>query len=157
MLNKKNIPATILASFIGISPEIAMATEDSMTSFLPPIWPFLAFVLFVIIFRKQLNCVPPFEPEEDEKPVSIDQEQVPPEPEIATATDTDTTTEVINNIIDLKDNRQQCQASTAKGTRCKRKTTLENTSISIDDKTYLLTVCRQHNTDHLKPFPEFIK
>ncbi|WP_143736033.1 hypothetical protein [Methyloprofundus sedimenti] len=67
------------------------------------------------------------------------------------------TVAVTKNIIDLKDNGQQCQASTAKGTRCKRKTTLEDTSVTIDDKTYLLTVCRQHNTEQLKPFSELIK
>lgn len=71
--------------------------------------------------------------------------------------ETGTTAAVDENIIDLKDNGQQCQASTAKGTRCKRKTTLEDTSVTIDDKTYLLTVCRQHNTEQLKPFSQLIK
>lgn len=157
MLAKKCITIPAIATFISLSPKFAMAAEDSITSFLPPIWPFLAFVLFVIIFRKQLNCVPPFD-SQNEIPSPINPEPVTPEPPTPEATPTtDAITTVDDNIIDLKDNTQQCQASTAKGTRCKRKTTLEDTSVSIEDKTYLLTVCRQHNTKRLKPFSEFIK
>jgi len=156
MLNKKSISALILTTFIIFSPNIALAAEESISSLLPPIWPFLAFVLLVIVFRKQLNCVPPSKPQEDQVT------QVNQEPSSTVETETKnvvaaTDTEVTDNIIDLKDSSRQCQASTAKGTRCKRKTTLEDTSISIDNKTYLLTVCRQHNNDHLKPFSELIK
>ena len=155
MLNKKSISALIISTFIIFSPKIALAAEESISSLLPPIWPFLAFVLLVFVFRKQLNCVPPFKPQEDQV-TPVNQEPISTEAETENdiaATDTDVT----DNIIDLKDNSQQCQASTAKGTRCKRKTTLEDTSVSIDNKTYLLTVCRQHNNDHLEPFSELIK
>ena len=160
MLIKKSIATPILATFITISPEITMAAEDTMSSILPPIWPFIAIVLFIIFFRKQLNCVPPstFNPQE-ETPLSIIEEQLAPEPETPAqtiTTDTDTT-EAKDNIIDLKDNSQQCQASTAKGTRCKRTTTLEDTSISMDNKSYLLTVCRQHNTDLIIPYSKPLK
>jgi len=153
MLNKKSISTLIISTFIIFSPKIALAAEESISSLLPPVWPFLAFVLLVLVFRKQLNCVPPFKPQEDQvtpvnqEPISTETENVIPAPD----------TIVTDNIIDLKDNSQQCQASTAKGTRCKRKTTLEDTSVSIDNKTYLLTVCRQHNNDHLEPFSELIK
>ena len=152
MLNKKSISALILTTFIIFSPKIALAAEESISSLLPPIWPFLAFVLLVIVFRKQLNCVPPSKPQEDQVT------QVNPEPTSTVETENVVAdTDITDNIIDLKDNSRQCQASTAKGTRCKRKTTLEDTSISIDNKTYLLTVCRQHNNDHLKPFSGLIK
>ena len=153
MLNKKSLSALILTTFITFIPTIALAAEDSLSSLLPPIWPFLAFVLLVIVFRKQLNCAPPFDAQEKSLP-PVNQKPNPTETEnIVTDTDTDDT----DNIIDLKDNSLQCQASTVKGTRCKRKTTLEDTSVSIDNKTYLLTVCRQHNNDHLKPFSGLIK
>ena len=160
MLDKRSIFAPILTTFITFSPKIAMAAEDSTFSFLPPIWPFIAIVLFIIVFRKQLNCVPPFKPEEEptlhEKPAPlVNQEKIYTEPETPNVI-ADIDTEVNDNIIDLKDNRQQCQASTAKGTRCKRKTTLEDTSIIINEKTYLLTVCKQHNTSTLKPFKKLI-
>ena len=161
MLYKKSISAPILAIFFTFSPNIAMAVEDSTFSLLPPIWPFIAIILFIFVFRKQLNCVPPSKPQEEptpqEEPVPpVIQEQISTEPE--TPNDVaDIDTEVNDDIIDLKDNSQQCQASTAKGSRCKRKTTLEDTSITIGEKTYLLTVCRQHNTKTLKPFSELIK
>ena len=153
MLNKKSISTLIISTFIIFSPKIALAAEESISSLLPPVWPFLAFVLLVLVFRKQLNCVPPFKPQEDQV-TPVNQEPISTETENATPWDIlalrfwGTT---------IKDNSQQCQASTAKGTRCKRKTTLEDTSVSIDNKTYLLTVCRQHNNDHLEPFSELIK
>ncbi|NOQ14807.1 MAG: hypothetical protein GQ583_10090 [Methyloprofundus sp.] len=155
MLNIRSISVSVIATLITFSPTITLAAEQSTSSLLPPIWPFIAFVILVIVFRKQLNCVPPFEsPEEPASPVN--QEPIPTATETPdTAADIDT--EVNDNIIDLKDNSQQCQASTAKGARCKRKTTLEDTSLTIDEKTYLLTVCRQHNTSSLKPYPELIK
>ncbi|MCF6204958.1 MAG: hypothetical protein L3J59_15025 [Methylococcaceae bacterium] len=57
---------------------------------------------------------------------------------------------------DLSDDGQ-CQGSTAKGARCKRTTTLEKISITIDDKTYQLTACSQHKNDKFKPYPGLIK
>ena len=170
MLTKKSISAPILAIFMSLSSGNLLAAEDTISSILPPVWPFIAIVLFIFVFRKQLNCVPPFKPEDEatspvkqalpepEAPSSVKEE--PPEaptPTITPDTDTETATEASDSIIDLKDDSQQCQASTTKGTRCKRKTTLEDTSISIGDKTYLLTVCRQHNNKKLKPFSELIK
>ena len=163
MLTKKSMSAPILAIFMSLCSGNSIAAEDSISSILPPVWPLIAIVLFIFVFRKQLNCVPPFKPQ-DEIPSPVNKEPLvtKPEskPEAPTPTitpDTETTEDVSESIIDLKDNSQQCQASTTKGTRCKRKTTLEDTSISIGDKTYLLTVCRQHNSKQLKPFPELIK
>ena len=169
MLIKKSISAPILATLASLSPEISFATEDSITSAFP-VWPFFAIILVIIIFRKQLNCVPPAQLNEEPAPPVIQEKITTPtttpepapeaKPEVIApkveAPDA-TPPEVKETIIDLKDNSQQCQASTAKGTRCKRKTRLEETSISLDNKTYLLTVCGQHNNDHLKPFPELIK
>ena len=62
-----------------------------------------------------------------------------------------------NTIIDIKDGGKRCQASTTKGTRCRRKTTLEDNSVTIDGTTYLLTVCKQHSISNFKPFAELIK
>ena len=166
MLNIRSISFPAIATLITFSPTMTLAAEQSTSSLLPPIWPFLAFVILVIVFRKQLNCVPPFESQEEPTP-PVNQEQISAAPETPEAVpkEVEKEEEVVadiasvanDNIIDLKDNSQQCQASTAKGTRCKRKTTLEDTSMTIDEKTYLLTVCRQHNTGSLKPFPGLIK
>lgn len=59
-------------------------------------------------------------------------------------------------VIDLSGD-DQCQASTAKGTRCKRKTTLETISKVINNKKYQLTICAQHNNNKLKVFFGLIK
>ena len=177
MLTKKSISTPLLTTSIFLGSGNAFAADESITSMVP-IWPLLVIIGFIFIFRKQLNCVPPIDLEE-EPPVTTDQEQItdePTEPEASETPspkttpettevetepdpepDTETTAEANDNIIDLKDNSEQCQGSTAKGTRCKRKTTLEDASITIDGITYLLTVCRQHNTNQLKPYSGLIK
>ena len=159
MLNIRSISVPVIATFITFSPTITLAAEQSTSSYLPPIWPLIALILFIIVFRKQLNCVPPFESQE-EPDSAVNQEPISAATETAEEEKEESVANIVpvanHNIIDLKDNSQQCQASTAKRTRCKRKTTLENTSMTIGEKTYLLTVCRQHNTDSLKVFPELI-
>ena len=179
MLTKKSISAPILATCISLSSGDLFAAEETLSSMVP-IWPFLVIVALIFFFRKQLNCAPPFKSPEDtatkspedtataivQEPATVeaDEPQTKPEPEQEPVAPTSTvipeattTADINDNIIDLKDNSQQCQASTAKGTRCKRKTTLEDAAVTIDDKTYLLTVCRQHNTEQLQPFSELIK
>lgn len=146
--NNKGL-ATLFGTIITLNPAISMAAEDTSTIFPPPYWPLLALVFIIVVFRKQLNCVAP--PNLDE-----------PSTDSLTTTAPTTATPIITppetaNIIDLKDELNQCQASTAKGTRCKRATNLETTTVSIENKTYQLTVCKQHNTDTLKPFLELIK
>lgn len=170
MLTKKSISTSILVTCIIPGSGSAFAADESISSMLP-IWPFLAIVAFIFIFRKQLNCVPPLDLQE-ESPSTTTEEQLitgqdeEPEPKITpdtTEIDSESETEINatvkadDNIIDLKDNSQQCQGSTAKGTRCKRKTTLEDASVTIDGKIYLLIACRQHNNERLKPFAELIK
>jgi len=140
MHTKKTITITLFTTIASLNSSALMAADDSASSFLPPIWPLLALVIIMIVFRKQLNCVPPFEPDT----------------EVEKLTETTVTSDA-GDTIDLKDNLKQCQASTAKGSRCKRVTTLEDTNISINGKTYSLTVCKQHNKADLKPFSELIK
>jgi len=138
MLANKSKTITIFTAIISLNSSVLMAAEDSASSMLPPFWPLLALAIIVIVFRKQLNCVP-----------TLNLKTKPAE-------STETSKEVSNKI-DLKDDLKQCQASTAKGTRCKRTTSLEERNITIDDKTYTLTVCKQHNTDGLKPFSGLIE
>jgi hypothetical protein len=150
MHNNKGIAVIFSTAIITFNSRALMAAEDAGTSSLPPYWPLLALVIIAIVFRKQLNCNPPLNL--DEKPV------VP----VATANlteevkSTDQKKET-SNTIDLKDDLNRCQAGTSKGTRCKRESALEDASISIGDKTYLLAVCKQHNTKKLKPFSGLIK
>ena len=197
MPSNKSLSTPTLAIFFSLSPGISIAAEDSIGSIFP-LWPFFAIILFIAIFRKQLNCVTATtDIDEDSAPavienpttqVSVDTpepESIPessaeiqveaeiPEmiPEIKvvdsvneTNTEVDVEVDTPKSLpeteditIDLKDNSQQCQASTAKGTRCKRRTALKESSVTIDNKTYLLSVCRQHNSRNLRPFAELIQ
>jgi len=145
--NNKGL-VTLFGTIITLNPAISMAAEDTISIFSPPYWPLLALFIIIVVFRKQLNCVPP--PNLDEASSNSATDET-----IATTTASpETETE---SIIELKDELNQCQASTAKGTRCKRATNLETTTLSIGNKTYRLTVCKQHNAKNLKPFAELIK
>lgn len=152
MLNKKSITITLSSTIIAFNSGIAAASEDSITSSLPPIWPLLALIIFVVVFRKQLNCTSAT----DQSEKTAAPKSKAKAPKVATSTPAKTNP-VNDNSIDLKDGTEQCQASTAKGTRCKRKTNLEETRITIDNTAYQLTVCKQHNTKGLKPFSELLK
>jgi hypothetical protein len=81
-----------------------------------------------------------------------------PEPTVVKADSDSNKQEKINtsDIIDLSGDTQ-CQGSTAKGTRCKRKTTLKTVEQVINKKVYRLTICAQHNNDRLKVFFGLIK
>lgn len=156
MLNIKSIIITLSSTAIAFNSGIAAAADDSITSSLPPLWPLLAFIIFVVIFRKQLNCTSATDQSEKAATPKPKAKAKAKTPEVATNTPAETSP-ANDNSIDLKDSAEQCQASTAKGTRCKRKTNLEETRITIDNTTYQLTVCKQHNTKGLKPFSELLK
>ncbi len=171
MRRTKSISILLSATFIIFNSRMAMAAETTDSGFLPPIWPLLLVIAIMFIFRKQLNCVKPFASQQSDTPAAKEQTEVEavsadttPTKQVEaetvtddTATKIETIVETSNDSINLKDNSSQCQASTAKGTRCKRTTTLEDTSITVDGKTYELTVCKQHNTAALKPFSELLK
>jgi len=151
MYRKKSIAISLSTLLITLNSSALLAADNTDGSSLPPYWPLIALFLIIIIFRKQLNCVPA--PDLREKPKTENNITEPePEPENAIII-----SETSATPINLKENSNQCQASTAKGTRCKRTTSLEDASISIDDKTYLLTVCKQHNKKNLKPFSELFE
>ncbi len=145
MGDRKNILLGLIVTASMLQSEFVMAADNSESSFLPPIWPLLALILFIVVFRKKLNCVPKenFDEEDISQPTTI----VSTEESVAENT---------AEKLDIRDS-QQCQASTAKGTRCKRSNSLEDREIAIDGKDYLLTVCKQHNKPDLKPFAECIK
>ncbi len=140
MSEKKNILLGFIVTVGVFQSELAIAAEDSESSFLPPIWPLLALIIFIVVFRKQLNCVPPQNFDHEDISDSSIPEAEPPA-----------------GSIDLREPQGQCQASTAKGTRCKRTINLEDKEFTVDGKDYLLSVCKQHNTDNLKPFADLIK
>jgi len=149
MYRKKNIAISLSTLLITLNSSTLLAADNTDGSSLPPYWPLVALFLIIIIFRKQLNCVPA--PDLSEK-LKTENNTTEPEPENSIIISETSTTP-----INLKENSNQCQASTAKGARCKRTTSLEDASISIDDKIYLLTVCKQHNKKNLKPFSELFE
>lgn len=181
MLAKKSISAPIIAICISLNSANLFAAEESISSMFP-VWPFFAILFVILIFRKQLNCVPPLaledepvtdnppeqtiaEPAEPEAPATaIAEKHITPEvsetetsaPIAIPEPEPEASPETEDNVIDLKDD-SQCQGSTAKGTRCKRKSALTDASITIDGITYLLSACRQHNNDQLKPYAGLIK
>ncbi len=56
-----------------------------------------------------------------------------------------------NEIKDLSIGQEQCQSTTAKKTRCKRKGALERLEVTIQNKKYRYLSCRQHS-NNFKPY-----
>ncbi len=164
---KKYVTTLLSTTIVALSSELAIAADGAGDDSSFAGWPLLVLLAIVLIFRKNLFAEATAHP-----PESDHQETAAPEvasPEIVAEKVQETvkkpakkavaktkSTKTTDNI-DLTDGGNQCQASTAKGTRCKRTTTLENASVKIDNTTYQLTVCKQHNNKSLKPFSELVK
>ena len=171
MITKECLIAPLAVLGFTFSSQIAVAAEKSDAGFLVTAWPLIVLSIILVIFRKQLIIQSTPEPH--------DSDHHEPEAE-KKATTTKTTHETVtkavkdkpspkpkrkpkkqaataNGTIDLKDDSNQCQAATAKGTRCKRSSSLENATVSLNGKTYKLTVCSQHNNDSLQIFSDLIK
>lgn len=156
MITKTCLMAPLAALAFTFSSDIALAAEANDAGFLVTAWPLIVLSVVLVIFRKQLIVQATPEPDDS------DHHDAPVKKETAIAEETakpaaKVKAPVSNANIDLKENGEQCQASTTKGTRCKRKSSLEEASVTIDSKTYNLTVCKQHNNDSLQPFSELIK
>lgn len=155
-----------------LSTDIALAVEKTTSSASMSYWPLIALFVLLVIFRKKLfNEATPqdYEPDHDKtpeaKPAAVEKPKAKVETKAKAPTKAKTASKPKSvpkakakpSRIDLKDDGNQCQASTAKGSRCKRTTTLEDASVTIDGTTYDLTVCSQHNNDSIKPFADLIK
>ena len=181
MMIKTGISILLSAIVMALSPTVAMAVDKAGSSSSIAAWPLVLFVVIVIIFRKKIFAEATPEPEHQEPdapepvkqeaakpaPVAVKQEAKKPQATKKAAPAKKATpakkpaskpkAKATSGPIDLTDDSKQCQASTTKGTRCKRTTTLENTTTTVDGKTYQLTVCSQHNNDKLKIFSELLK
>ncbi len=60
-------------------------------------------------------------------------------------------------IIDLYVNADQCQASTGKGTRCKRSNNLQQLQHTVGSQQYIFAVCSQHHNDSFIPHPSVLE
>ena len=61
------------------------------------------------------------------------------------------------DILVLSDNTTQCQASTAKGTRCTRDNNLQLKRHVVNKRNCQFTVCKQHDSKSFKPHPSVLK
>lgn len=152
-------------SLFALSSNMVQAVETTDSSSSISLWPFILFAIILIAFRKKIMGEATPNPEDhgaehhevtEQKPQKS-VEQDPPIPSPVEESLSPAEPEAKAGNINLKDDSGQCQASTTKGTRCKRTTTLEEASITIDGTTYDLTVCKQHNNDAMKPFADLIK
>lgn len=175
MMIKTGISILLSAIVMALSPNIAMAVEKTGSSSSIAAWPLVVLVVVILIFRKKIFAEATPEPEHQEpdapepaKPAAVKQEAVKQAPAKPQATKKETPAKkpaskpkakakVTSGTIDLTGDGKQCQASTTKGTRCKRTTTLENITTTANGKTYQVTVCSQHNNDKLKIFSELLK
>ena len=167
MMIKTGISILLSAIVMALSPNVAMAVDKAGSSSSIAAWPLVLLVVIVIIFRKKIFAEATPEPEHQEPesskpaPAAVKQEAAIPQSTKKAAPAKKPASKpkakVTSGPIDLTDDSKQCQASTTKGTRCKRTTTLENITATVDGKTYQLTVCTQHNNDKLKIFSELLK
>ena len=180
MIIKTSISILLSTIAMALSSNVAMAVEKTGSSSSFAAWPLILFVVIVILLRKKIfaEATPHPEHQEPDSPEPAKQEAAKPAKSAAAKQETVKQEAVkpqatkkatpakkpaskkkaaASGTIDITGDGKQCQASTTKGTRCKRTTTLDNTTATIDGKTYKLTVCSQHNNDKLKIFSELLK
>ncbi|MEE9339341.1 MAG: hypothetical protein V3U87_14800 [Methylococcaceae bacterium] len=172
-IKKSTVISISTLSFTLISNQ-ALAAESTGSTIFFSAWPLFLLVALTIIFRKKIFVETTIDSQEENNQKITEQKE--PEPvakttsapkksptpakkttkpkETASTKQEKAKSSTSNN--DLSDDGQ-CQGSTAKGARCKRTTTLEKISFTIDDKTYQLTACSQHKNDKFKPYPGLIK
>ncbi|MCK5831075.1 MAG: hypothetical protein KAH20_12325 [Methylococcales bacterium] len=147
--------------FSSFNSNIAIAADNTTDASFSG-WPLLLLIALLIIFRKKIfsgenindlkeNSVSTVVTKPEKK--SSSKKTASPEKKPST---NKAKTKASSSLKDISDDNQ-CQASTAKGTRCKRTTTLEKTTTIINNKSYKLTVCSQHNNKNIKPFSDLIK
>lgn len=164
MFANKGVTVIFCAITFTLSSSLAFAAQNSNASFAG--WPLLVLFAAIFIFRKKIFADTSGQESETEQPtyssdvkedpaavVAIQEESKPKK----AATKAKTKAKNSPNIIDLTEDGKQCQASTTKGSRCKRTNTLVNTKLEIDGTTYQITVCSQHNNDSLKAYSKLIK
>ena len=163
MITKKRIALLLTATSLSISSTVALAKEGAGIAAITiavPGWPLPLLLAFIIIFHKKIFSeteisVPEKTIDKPKKPVAEKKSETVVQ-EVTSEAVTPLVTSSDKGVIDLSDGKQ-CQASTSKKSRCKRKNTLKAVNKVVDNKTYLFTICAQHNNDTFKPYPKLIK
>jgi len=70
---------------------------------------------------------------------------------------TSSTKKTSSHLINLASDATQCQAATLKGSRCRRKTSLDIVEKTINKQRYKFAVCNQHNNKEFIPFSELLQ
>lgn len=127
---------------------VVWAAED--VAFNVSIWPFVLLGTVLFLFRKKIiaeSTVSAVEGEEQplEKTVESSHHAQTEPAGVSSAA-------VIEEITDLTQHVEQCQGTTAKGTRCSRSANLEPIVVKVDNKKYRFLTCKQHNNEGFIPF-----
>ncbi len=167
-IKKSTVISLSILSLTLISNQALAVEKTGSTTFLSA-WPLILLVVLTIVFRKKIFTETSVElPEETSQEEIAPANESTPAPKKSPPTTKETTKSKAsastkqekpktNTSTNGLSDDGQCQGSTAKGARCKRTTTLEKISVKIDNKTYQLIACSQHNKDKFKPYPGLIK
>ncbi|MDC9729774.1 MAG: hypothetical protein PSN04_10695 [Methyloprofundus sp.] len=124
------------------SVELTQTQDISFVNFMP-----LVFLVVAGVFLFRSESVAAEENQQTAKPLAKEEPvegkqevttKIEPKLEVSSLVEED-------EIKDLSIGEERCQSTTAKKTRCKRKTTLERIEVAIENKKYRYLSCRQHS------------
>ncbi len=140
---QKLLSNALILLMLHLNAGSAWAVENAGTSG-SPYWPLIILLIVLFVFRKKLIA----EATVQKQSVShSDEEKLPQQKENKSMEHRD-----LDDVTDLTQNVEQCQGTTAKGTRCSRSANLEAVIVSIENKKYQFLSCKQHNNDDFTPF-----
>lgn len=131
---------TILALYLSTGFAWAVENEETTGSLY---WPLIVFFAVLIFFRKKLIAEATVQKHVDSHSPA---EKAPRQ--VAKKSSGNNS----GVVTDLTQNVEQCQGTTAKGTRCSRSSNLETVVVGIENKQYKFLTCKQHNNDDFTPF-----
>ncbi|WP_031432729.1 hypothetical protein [Methylomarinum vadi] len=118
--------------------------------------PLIIFLALLVIFRKKLIAEATPHPHGEEEHHGAEESATKTDAETLQSERIEEKTKVTQpaqeEIIDMSQKVEQCQAATAKGSRCSRTANLETIEVSVEGKFYRFKTCRQHNNESFKPF-----
>ncbi len=153
-MKKEKLTSTLaiilLTSFYS---NVVWAAED--TGFSVSIWPFVLLGIVLLVFRKKIIAEATVSAAESDADSHKTEKVVESEAESqseATVAVSTPATPVADDITDLTQHVEQCQGTTAKGTRCSRTANLEPIVVKVENKQYRFLTCKQHNNEGFIPF-----
>lgn len=107
----------------------------------------IAIILFAVwvAYRDSMSASPPTTPKPKPRSKAVKPSKTKPNKKRG------------GDILVLSDNVTQCQASTAKGSRCTRDNNLQIKRHAVNKKNCQFAVCKQHDSKSFKPHPSVLK